>query len=237
MFIMFAPPQQLELVLDSLTAAMFDLDGTLVDSLRDLAEAMNRVLSTAGLPVHPEQAYLKFIGNGMDKLVERALPPAERAPGRLEGHILAMKSDYADNWDRHTRPYPGIMSMLRDLAARGVHLTILSNKPHEYTVRFAQRYFGEFEFASVRGSLPQIPRKPDPYAALEIAREINLEPARFLYLGDSATDMQTAVSAGMFAVGAAWGFRSRSELLQSGARVLAEHPREVVDLFRTEARA
>ena len=219
----------------SLAAAMFDLDGTLVDSLRDLAEAMNRVLAAAGLPVHPNQAYLKFIGNGMDKLVERALPPAEREPGRLEGHIQAMKADYGANWARHTLPYPGIEPMLRDLAGRGARLTVLSNKPHDYTVRFMERFFGEFQFDAVRGAMPTAPRKPDPFAALEIARQLNLEPAQFLYLGDSATDMQTAVAAGMFAVGAAWGFRSRAELRDSGARVLAEHPREVVDIYQQGA--
>jgi phosphoglycolate phosphatase len=210
---------------------MFDLDGTLVDSLRDLAEAMNRVLTSAGLPTHPVEKYRDFIGNGIDKLVERALPPDQWEPGLLAGHVVAMKNDYGVNWHRHTQPYAGVPAMLERLSQKGVKLTVLSNKPHEYTIKFIDRFFPDNHFEAVRGAKPEVPRKPDPTAALDIARGLGLAPAGILYLGDSSTDMLTARSAGMYAAGAAWGFSPRQELLDAGAQAVLESPLDLARLL------
>ena len=210
---------------------LFDLDGTLVDSLADLADSMNRVLTRQGLPPHPVQAYRYFVGNGITKLVQRALPAEAQQQNLVQDCVQKMRQEYAMHWADTTRPYPGIAELLDTLATRGIEMAILSNKPDELTQEVVRTLLPEWNFAAVAGARETIPRKPDPVGALRIANLLHLEPADFLYLGDTNTDMQTARAARMFAVGALWGFRTADELKEHGAQALLTVPMELCPLL------
>lgn len=211
-----------------LEAVLFDLDGTLVDSLGDLADSMNTVLARNGLPTHPTDAYRYFVGEGIEVLVQRALPGGLRGEPALPKFVGEMQAEYEARWADSTRPYPGIPELLGALAGNGIPIAVLSNKPHEATCQVVSRLLGSWSFSAVLGAGPGLPKKPDPSGALRIARDLGIAPASWLYLGDTAIDMATANAAGMFAVGALWGFRDRRELLESGAKILARHPLDVL---------
>jgi phosphoglycolate phosphatase len=210
-------------------AVLFDLDGTLADTLDDIADAVNHALAVHGLPRHPRDAYRELLGEGVDRLVERALPPDRQD---LQASTLAAVRDHyvAHMLDR-TAPYAGIPEMLDEVAGRGLAMAILSNKPAPATERIVAELFGRWRFGAVVGQTPETPHKPDPASALAIARRVGAEPARCLYLGDTSTDMETAVAAGMFPVGALWGFRDRDELEAHGARAVIERPPELIPLL------
>ncbi len=210
---------------------LFDLDGTLVDSLTDLADSMNRVLTRQGLPPHPVQAYRYFVGDGITKLVQRALPGEAQQQDFVQDCVQKMRQEYALHWADTTRPYPGIAELLDTLATRGIQMAILSNKPDELTQEVAKRLLPEWNFATVAGARETFPRKPHPAGALRIANLLHLEPADFLYLGDTNTDMQTARAAQMFAIGALWGFRTADELKENGAQALLAVPMELCPLL------
>lgn len=211
---------------------LFDLDGTLVDSLVDLADSMNRVLARQGLPTHPVQAYRYFVGEGISTLVQRALPAeARQEEDFVQECARKMRQEYAGHWADTTRPYPGIAELLDTLTGRGIEMAILSNKPDELTRQVARTLLPEWHFAAVAGARETIPRKPDPAGALRIADLLRREPADFLYLGDTSTDMQTARAARMFALGALWGFRTADELKEHGAQALLSVPMELCPLL------
>lgn len=212
-------------------AILFDLDGTLLDTLDDLADAMNHVLAACGCPVHPVGAYRYFVGDGMRRLVERALPADRRDDETVHATMAAMRERYGRHWADKTRPYAGVAEMLDALAARGLLLAVFSNKPHEFTRLAVDLFLSRWSFTEVAGAKPDVPVKPDPTGALAVAETLHVAPADFLYLGDTGTDMRTAVAAGMFPVGALWGFRDRAELLEHGARRLVETPAQVLDLL------
>ncbi len=213
------------------TAVIFDLDGTLVDSLADIAAAANCVLAAEGFPVHDVQAYRTFVGDGVTMLMTRALPKSRRDEPTIRRCADQFGPAYHQSWDEQTRPYPGIPELLGELGRQQVKLGVLSNKPHEFAVQMIDRYFGRGTFAAVLGQRDEVPRKPDPAAAHEIARQLDVPPDKFVFLGDSAVDMQTARAAGMYAVGALWGFRSRAELLDSGAQAVIKRPAELIDVL------
>ena len=209
----------------NLRAVLFDFDGTLVDTLDDIADAMNHALSSHGLPTHPPDAYRGLVGEGVSRLVERALPEGVQ---EMHGAVTEELRDYyTEHMLDRSRPYPGVPEMLDALAERGVPMAVLSNKPHPATAWMAEQLLGEWPFAAVLGESDEVPRKPDPAGALRIAREVGIPPARWLYLGDTRTDMETAARAGMHPVGALWGFRDAEELLAHGAEALVERPEEV----------
>jgi phosphoglycolate phosphatase len=212
-------------------AVMFDLDGTLLDTLDDLADCMNTVLSRWGLPQHGREAYKYFVGDGVENLVRRALPELHRDEGRISEGVRAMREEYSKRWADKTRPYEGIPDMLNKLTARGVRMTVLSNKPDDFTRMTVDKLLSPWRFDRVVGVQPNGRKKPDPTAALEIAKELGIAPAHFLYLGDTDTDMRTAVAAGMFPVGALWGFRPAEELTANGARVLIPRPADLLELL------
>ena len=214
------------------TAIIFDLDGTLLDTLEDLADATNAVLSRFGFPIHPVSAYRQFVGNGARELIRRALPPENRHGPMIEKCHQAFMDVYACNWDTKTRPYPGIPQLLEQLAEHRVKTAILSNKPHAITVKAVDALLAPWRFDIVLGQREGFPRKPDPAGALEIALKLDTPPAEFLFLGDSGVDMQTAVRAGMFGVGALWGFRSEKELRNSGAKKIIGHPGGIIPLMK-----
>lgn len=212
-------------------AVLFDMDGTILDTLADIGESMNRVLILHGFAPHPLEAYRYFVGEGSAVLVEKALPDAARTPDIIRKCLSAYQEDYGRHWRVHTRLYPGIAELLDALVDRNVRMAILSNKFHEFTRQCYEHFLGRWPFDPVLGIREGIARKPDPAAALEIAEHLAVASARILYVGDTAVDMQTAVSAGMFPVGVLWGFRGREELLANGARFLAEHPIQIAEAF------
>ena len=214
------------------SAILFDLDGTLLDTLEDLADSMNTALAGLGLPTHPLAAYRFFVGDGVRNLVLRALPEPERQDERIvEAAITTMRAEYGRRWHNKTRPYDGIPDLLASARGRGLKLAILSNKPHPATQEVVAFFFRDFRFEAVLGARAGVAIKPDAGAALGVAQSIGVPPAEFLYLGDTNTDMQTAVASGMYPVGVLWGFREADELKAAGARALVRHPREVAELF------
>ncbi|MDF1552385.1 MAG: HAD family hydrolase [Deferrisomatales bacterium] len=212
-------------------AVLFDFDGTLVNSVGDIADAMNAVLKAHGFPVHPLEAYRFFVGEGLETLVRRALPEDRRATATLEAVLPAMRAEYADRATRHTRPYDGIPELLDALTDRGIPLAICSNKPQEPLEAMVTALLDRWCFLAVVGARPDLPRKPDPTGALGIATALTIPPADWLYLGDTDTDMATASAAGMRAVGVLWGLRDAEELHQAGAARLVVHPRDVLTEF------
>lgn len=212
-------------------AVIFDLDGTLLDTLEDIAASTNRVLASLGFPIHPHEDYRYFVGEGVQLLMMRALPEDHRDEATVADGVQAFREDYGRNWNVKTKPYGGIPEMLDGVAASGLKMTVLSNKPDRYTKQCVAEMLPNWKFEIVLGARDGTPRKPDPTAAFEIARDLDLPPSEILFLGDTAVDMRTAVVAGMFPVGALWGFRPREELLEAGARVLIDRPAEFLDLL------
>lgn len=206
---------------------LFDLDGTLADTLTDLANAVNHALTQLGCPTHPIAEYRYFVGDGARNLILRALPP-DRASLVEEGLAL-MRAHYEAHCFDHTRLYPGIRELVT--ALRNRPLAVFSNKPDAFTKRMVDHFFPDHPFTVVRGHLPHMPIKPDPAVALQIAAEVGVPAEHWLYLGDTNTDMRTARAAGMFAVGALWGFREREELLAAGAQELVARPADVLRLL------
>jgi phosphoglycolate phosphatase len=193
---------------------------------------MNGTLSRYGFPVHELEKYKYFVGDGMETLVRRALPDsAKNDPRVISSCLETMRKAYELNWNAKTRPYPGIVELLDALSERRLKMAVLSNKPHDFTRMIVRELLPAWRFEAVVGARPPIPLKPDPSSALEIANVLRVEPARFLYLGDTSTDMKTANGAGMFAVGALWGFRDAAELIAAGAAKLIAKPAELLELL------
>lgn len=211
----------------TIQAIIFDLDGTLLNTLDDLADSMNRVLSSLGYPTHITEAYKYFVGDGIEKLAHRVLPPPERSEETINTCVAAMREDYGQHWMDQTRLYDGIEEMLTELTNRNIQLAILSNKPHPFTEITVSHYFDRWNFAEVAGAVSDIPPKPDPAGAIRIIKKMDIPAENFLYLGDTSTDMKTANGAGISAIGALWGFRTESELLESGARAVISNPAEI----------
>ncbi len=212
-------------------AVVFDLDGTLLDTLEDLADSMNAALARRGLPTHPVEAYKKFVGDGMDNLVYRTAP-ASRKDATLHAELLQdAKDEYSRRWACKTCPYDGVDRMLDRLEELGVKRAVLSNKPHDFTVLCVEKLLGRWQFDAVRGVGDDIPAKPDVRGVMQICDRLGVEVDQCLYLGDTDTDMQTANAAVMYAVGALWGFRDAKELRANGAKTLIEHPLDLIRLL------
>ena len=211
-----------------ISACIFDLDGTLLNTLDDLADSLNPALLRAGLPAHPVSAYKQFVGGGADLLVQRAAPQADEELRRRLTQIFL--EQYAAKQMDKTGPYDGIKTLLSELARRGIKLGVLSNKMHENTVRITAHYFpGVFE--TVIGQIDGVPPKPDTAGPNNIIRQMGLHAEQTLYIGDSDVDMYTAGNAGFYAVGAAWGFRGEAELTGAGADAVIGHPLELLGLI------
>lgn len=214
-------------------AAFFDLDGTLLDTLKDLASSMNETLEIQGFHSHPLEAYRYFVGEGIEELCRRALPEhrAEN-PEILASTLRLMKEIYHRRCHENTRPYPGIPQVLKSLIKKKIPLSVITNKPHEFALKTVEHYFSGISFAAVRGENAENHRKPDPAAALKTAAQLGVSPHEVFYLGDTAIDMQTARKAGFFAAGALWGFRESDELKGAGAEILLNRPEEILDFFQ-----
>lgn len=213
----------------SIKAVIFDLDGTLLNTLGDLTGAVNAALRRRGYPLLTEEDVRQRLGNGVRRLIARSLPE-----GADDGLIDACLADFQAHYDAHlverTHPYAGIPTVIEGMTRRGVRMAVLSNKYHAATCRLVAHYFPG-QMAVTLGERPGVPRKPDPTSTREILRLLDAAPEEVLYVGDSDVDMQTARSAGVTAVGALWGFRSRESLVAAGAEHLVEAPEELITLL------
>ena len=212
-------------------AAVFDLDGTLTNTLGDIATAMNRSLRLHGLPEFSVDEYRYLVGDGAKKLAQRAVRNRQELAESVRREYQAY---YQEHTLDTTRPYPGIPELLQALTERGIQVCVLSNKPHADTCGVVRHFFPEIPFAQIRGQVEGVPVKPDPTGALLIARTLGLKPEAFVYLGDTNVDMRTAVNAGMHPVGVTWGFRPAEELAQAGAEHLIGNPLDLLQ-FVTES--
>lgn len=207
---------------------IFDFDGTLADTLPDIANAVNAGLTHFGLDAQPRSIVRDWIGEGLPNLCQRALGGAD-AP--LDEMIRVVTAHYRDHRLDETAPFAGIPEMLDELARRGVPIAILTNKPHDHTIAMTAKLFDRWKWAAVEGYRVEERRKPDPRTALEIIAAMNLAPEQVLMVGDSFTDMETGVNAGMIPVGVTWGYRARHELIDAGARHLMDAPGELLALL------
>ena len=208
-------------------AFIFDLDGTLIDSLEDIGQACNDVLASHGYPVHPLPKYRYYVGRGFHKLVGDALPAGEAArlsSDDLSALIAEARAQYGKNMCVRTKPYEGITNALLALADQGHPLAVLSNKPDDLTVELVQRYFPDVPFAQIRGGREGVPLKPEADAPLDMLRQMSVMPSASFYVGDSNVDIFTARNAGMTSIGVAWGFRGADELRAAQADYVIDTP-------------
>jgi len=207
---------------------IFDLDGTLLDTLPSLASTCNAVLQDLGLSGHPHESYRTFIGDGLAVLIQRILPKG--SPGTLiEKGILEFEKKYAHTWKENCYPYPGINDMLTALKNSNVKLGVLSNKPNQFTVQFIDEFFPIATFDIVYGQRTGFPKKPSPDVLLSMIALVNSSPQKSIFVGDSGVDIQTGVNSCTITVGVSWGFRSVEELLQRNADLIINTPQELVD--------
>ncbi len=209
-------------------AAIFDLDGTLIDSLADLADSANEMLAGFGFPRHDLDKYRYFVGNGSRKLIERCLPAEKAADSAFVDEALAKyKLCYDRNLTHKTVCYEGIMDMLTALQAKHIPLGICTNKHQSAADIIVDKLFPKDMFVSVIGDCKDMPRKPDPKKVLLIAAKMGVKPAEVAYFGDTSVDMDTANNAGMLPIGVTWGFRPQEELVAHGAKILLDTPMEL----------
>lgn len=207
-------------------AVVFDLDGTLADSLADLAASGNELLAAYGKPPHPVDAYRYLVGNGSRILIERLLPGEKE--DFLEEALARYKAIYGRSLLRQTKPYPGILVLLAALKKRQIPMAVCTNKHPSAAETVLQTLFPPQTFSTYVGERPGVPRKPDPANLLYVLEKLGVPPAETAYLGDTSVDMETAVRAGALPVGVLWGFRDKAELLASGAEVLLAHPADLL---------
>jgi phosphoglycolate phosphatase len=212
-------------------AILFDLDGTLLDTLADIASAANEALTLEAFPARTEADYLRFIGDGIATTFRRALPPDRSGDEEVARCVANFQETYGKSWNVHTQPYDGIPELLDVLTARGIALAILSNKGDDFTRLCSQTYLDRWPFREIRGLRPDSPRKPDPTVALEIAESLGVEPGECAFVGDSVVDIQTGKAAGMYPIGVSWGFQTVERLRDAGAGAIIDHPRFLLDVL------
>lgn len=210
---------------------IFDLDGTLLNTIADLAQSTNYALRELGYPEHAQEAYHQMVGNGINKLFERALPEGEKG----EENVLKVRELFIPYYDRHnadkSAPYPGITRLLSALRQHHIKLAVASNKYHSATLKLVRYYFPEIKFEAVYGQRDGIPPKPDPAIVNEIISLTGMEKSEVLYVGDSGVDMQTAANSGITACGVTWGFRSRAELESNNPAYIVDKAEEILPLI------
>jgi phosphoglycolate phosphatase len=213
---------------------IFDLDGTLLNTIEDLGEATNHALKMAGFPQHPLSAYPAFVGNGVARLLQRSLPEEDRTPQNVERLKTFFFDYYGSHNTVHTTPYEGIATLLKELTARGVKLAVASNKYHEAAVYLVKHYFGDLPWAAIEGQKDDYPVKPDPSIVFDILSKAPTAKADVLYVGDSGVDMETARRACVTSVGVTWGFRPVEELRRALADHIVDTPERILDLLMVE---
>ena len=209
---------------------VFDLDGTLINSLEDLADSANHILTRHGFPTHPVDAYRYFVGDGVRKLIERILPPEERNDAQIEQCQQEFVEYYKVHMEDKTAVYEGITELLKALKVRGLKIAVATNKVHSAVAPLMEKYFPEIQFDSMIGQREGVPVKPNPHIMFDILKETGCEPIEALHVGDTATDMQLAHNAGVTPVGVLWGYRPLEELQEARARYIIEHPLELLEI-------
>lgn len=209
---------------------IFDLDGTLVNSLEDISDAMNKVLTALNYPTHTYDTYQYFIGSGLRNLVSKALPATNNSDDEIESCFECMVEEYTKICTLKTKPYEGIVELLEDLTSQNIKMAIFSNKADELTKKIASEIFPN-HFDTAVGLSTEALKKPNPFEALEIGKKWNLKPEEILFVGDSDIDMKTAVNANMFPVGVTWGYRTEQELKASGAKLVINNALELTKLL------
>lgn len=214
------------------TSAIFDLDGTLLDTLEDLADSVNKLLIENKFPSHPIDSYRYFVGDGIRNLLIRALPKNENPDNeKIQSLLNDLDSIYQNHWMDKTHPYDGISSVLHLLNIKGVSLSVLSNKPDIFTQKMVRHFFPEITFDIIFGARNGIPRKPDPFAVHEIITITGMVPAHCVFVGDSNVDIQTGKNARLTTIGAGWGFRGKDELRKAEADFIIENPNDLLRFF------
>ena len=210
---------------------IFDLDGTLLDTIQDISDSANEVLTLYGYPNFSYDEYKLKVGDGLKNLFRNSVPDGIDDNTFEEAYRLFLKT-YNKNYQNKTIPYKGIVEMLEEIDKMGIKIGINSNKKNEYTYKLAIKFFIRVPFIAIFGERNDIPRKPDPTAAKEILKDMDLQPEEVLYVGDSKTDIMTATNAGMDGMGVLWGFRSFEELNKYGAKYIVSNPEEIVNIVR-----
>ena len=213
------------------SGVIFDLDGTLADTLADIAASMNRALKRRGFPELPVEEYREKVGSGLRRLAFLALSDAARTPEAAELLAADAAAFYNETPVLHSRPYPGIPELINVLLAKKVKIVVLTNKPDAVAQQVIAGLFPHVPFDIVRGETPGKPRKPDPACVWELLVELDLVPANVILMGDSEVDMETALSSGCYALGVAWGYRSRQVIMNAGAKRIIERPLELLELL------
>jgi len=209
---------------------IFDLDGTLLDSIEDIASSMNKVLESLQLPTHKIEDYKHFVGGGVDILVDNAL--SNQSKEIKDEVIKRFKIEYDGKLHSKTLPYDGIYELLDELKKLDINLAVLSNKPHEFTVSYVNHFFKNYNFKEIHGQKKDVPKKPDPKAALDIVKCLDSSCENTYFIGDTKIDMQTAKSANMTAIGVLWGFRDEKELRDFGADFIVSNPLEILKIIK-----
>lgn len=214
---------------------IFDLDGTLLNTIADLGKATNVALAKCGFTTHPLDAYPNYVGNGVTKLVERALPKEYRTEEIVQKVRKCFVEYYNDHSAVDTKPYPGIAQMLMRLSGMGIKLAVASNKYQEAAEALVKHYFAGIPWVAIEGSKDGIPNKPDPSIVFEILSQSPTPKPEVMYVGDSAIDMETALRAGVEPVGVTWGFRPAAEIKAAGAYVLVDNPDDIIPLVMKDS--
>lgn len=210
-------------------ACIFDLDGTLTDSLDSLTYSVNETLKELGQPVITDEQCRNFVGNGARCLIEKALiATGDTHLAKIEEAMRVYGRVFGENCTYHVKPYEGIQEMLKALKDAGIRIAVVSNKPHRQSVNVVHAIFGEDVFDRIQGQCDEYPRKPDPTAVLEVLKEFEVNPAEGIYIGDSEVDMKTGKAAGMLTIGVNWGFRTKELLEESGADATIDHAEELL---------
>ena len=218
---------------NNITTVIFDLDGTLLDTLEDLTDSCNKTMNTLGLPEHTIDEVRTFVGNGLGVLIEKAIPDGKNNP-LYEKAFSLMRENYAQNWQNKTRPYDGVLDLIAKLNERGIKTGIVSNKPDEQVKELAELYFKGFikkEAAVGEKESLGIHRKPAPDSVYEVMKQLNAEKANCVYVGDSDVDLATARNAGIPCISVAWGFKTEAFLRSLNAQTIIHSPEEVLDLI------
>ena len=209
---------------------IFDLDGTLLNSLEDISGAMNIVLKDLNYPTHTYDTYQYFIGSGLRNLVSKALPVSNNSDEQIQICFDSMINEYRKICTLKTKPYEGILELLDNLTSQNIKLAVFSNKADELTKKIASEIFPDY-FDTAIGLSTEALKKPNPFEAVEISKKWNLNPEEILFVGDSDIDMKTAVNANMFPVGVSWGYRTEEELKTSGAKLVINNASELIEIL------
>ncbi len=211
-------------------AVVFDLDGTLLDTLPDIADSANKVLKEIGSPTHTLDEFRFLVGEGVQRLFTKALHNTTSTL-KVDRCVELFRTIYRQEWNVSTKPFAGIPELIHELSQRELKLAVLSNKPQEFTTICIEEYFSKEVFEPIVGQSSQTPPKPDPSGAQAILQKLGVEPGETAYVGDSGVDMQTACRVGMYPIGVLWGYRPKEELIENGAAVCIDDPVDLLPLL------